>query len=145
MVIFIVITLRTSPVYILICMFASFYIRHTHTGHKHSFSSQTLYTDFKCHFWFTSTECSILVPSESLPWICDHQWYLYRGFEASDAFVLWNDAPASWVAVHRNWEKYLPERCSDLFEDCQWSSICWNENSQRVIGTSYFRINICCL
>ena len=73
----------TSPVYILICMFVSFYIRHIYTGHMHSFFSQKWYTDCKCHFWFTSTECSVLVPSGCLTWICDQQWSFCRGCEAS--------------------------------------------------------------
>ena len=164
MVIFIVITQnRIISLYYYLHVCSILHQTFIHRTQMYSFSSQKWYTDFKSHFWFTSTECSVLVPSGCLPWICDHQWYLYRGSvilvqkisdtctedqwyfyrgcEASAAVVLWNDKPASWVAVHGNREEWPPERCCYLFEDFLWSSIYWeaNEWSERIIlGFTHF-------
>ena len=123
-------------------MFVSSYIRHTYTGHRHSFSSQTLYTVHISNVTFDS------LPPNVVSW-CPRG--VFHGFVAiSDTCAevvklllqLCCGAmhPLPEWAVRENREKWPPERCSDLFEYCQWSSIWWDENSQRVIGTSYSRI-----
>ena len=104
-------------------MFASFYIRHTCTGHMHTFSSQKWFQMFwfKCHFWFTSTECSVLVASVCLTWICDHQWHLCRGCEASAAVVLWNYS-LSVIVLHHSSVNMRSGRLAGLFgEDLAFS------------------------
>jgi len=88
---------------------------------------------------------STKIPVLSMPGIKIFKFYDFQVFKDPCELWLWNNAPTSWVAVHGNREEWPPERCSDLFKDCKWSSICWDENCQRVIRMSYSRIHICCL